>query len=365
MLVIPFATVSIPIGDAVVDDPTAMRRAGDVARSNAAAPVLKVKGLKTHFRLDAGTLTAVDGVSFEVHARKVLCVVGESGSGKSVMARSVLRLVDSPGRIVGGSVHFHGQDLMTLSEKEMEHIRGDRISLIFQNPMTSLNPALTVGEQVAEGIVTHKGSSWAAARKRALELFDLVGIPDGTRRYSDLPHQFSGGMRQRILIAAAIACEPDVIIADEPTTALDVTIQAQILKLLKSIQERLGSSLIMITHDLGVVAAIADEVAIMYAGRIVEQSPVHTIFANPRHPYTRGLIGAMRSLEAGEGRFAAISGAPLVPINRPKGCSFAPRCTDRIARCGEIDPQPEAMNPGHLVACIRVREVATLKGEAL
>ncbi len=228
--------------------------------------------------------------------------------------------------------------------------------MVFQNPMTSLNPAFSVGVQVAESIVLHQKVSRAAARARAEELLDMVGIPDARRRYDDYPHQFSGGMRQRILIAAAIACNPDVLIADEPTTALYVTIQAQILKLLKKLQEELHNALILITHDLGVVAVIADDVAVKYAGRIVEQAPVDTIFNDPRHPYTQGLIAAMRSIETTGQPLAAIKGLPMVPINRPAGCSFAPRCGRKIDRCAVVDPALDTIAPDHAVACIRARE---------
>jgi oligopeptide/dipeptide ABC transporter ATP-binding protein len=318
--------------------------------------VLAVENLTTQFSLKAGTLVAVDDVSFSVKAGRVLCIVGESGSGKSVMARSIMRLIDPPGRITAGRVNFRNHDLLELDEREMEAIRGDRLSMVFQNPMTSLNPAFSVGEQVAEGIVLHQKMSRAHARTRAADLLDMVGIPDARRRFDDYPHQFSGGMRQRILIAAAIACSPDVLIADEPTTALDVTIQAQILKLLKRLQDELHNALILITHDLGVVAVIADDVAVMYAGRIVEQAPVATIFSAPRHPYTKGLIAAMRSIESVGQPLAAIRGLPLMPINRPAGCSFALRCYRRIDRCTVTDPAVEVIAPGHAVACLRARE---------
>ena len=318
--------------------------------------VLAVENLTTQFSLKAGTLIAVDDVSFLVRAGRVLCIVGESGSGKSVTARSILRLIDPPGRITSGRLKFRGRDLFELDEKGMDAIRGDRLSMVFQNPMTSLNPAFSAGEQVAESIVQHRKVSWAEARARAEELLEMVGIPDARRRYDDYPHQFSGGMRQRILIAAAIACSPDVLIADEPTTALDVTIQAQILKLLKRLQDELHNALILITHDLGVVAVIADDVAVMYAGRIVEQAPVATLFNDPRHPYTQGLIAAMRSIEATGEPLAAIKGLPMVPINRPPGCSFAPRCNRKIDRCTMADPAIETIAPGHTVACLRARD---------
>ncbi len=331
-----------------------IRTAGKIAVLH--EKVLSVENLTTHFSLKAGTLVAVDNVSFSVGAGRVLCIVGESGSGKSVTARSIMRLIDPPGKIVSGHLRFRGRDLMELDDSAMEAIRGDRLGMVFQNPMTSLNPAFSVGVQVAESIVLHQKVSRAAARARAEELLDMVGIPDARRRYDDYPHQFSGGMRQRILIAAAIACNPDVLIADEPTTALDVTIQAQILKLLKKLQEELHNALILITHDLGVVAVIADDVAVMYAGRIVEQAPVDTIFNDPRHPYTQGLIAAMRSIETTGQPLAAIKGLPMVPINRPAGCSFAPRCGRKIDRCAVVDPALDTIAPDHAVACIRARE---------
>ncbi|MGE0241075.1 MAG: ABC transporter ATP-binding protein [Parvibaculaceae bacterium] len=318
--------------------------------------VLAVENLTTQFFLKAGRLDAVTDVSFTVKAGRVLCIVGESGSGKSVTARSIMRLIDPPGRIAGGRLLLRGRNLLDLGEKDMEAIRGDRLSMIFQNPMTSLNPAFSVGEQIAEGIVLHRKLSRTEARRQAEELLDMVGIPDAARRYDDYPHRFSGGMRQRILIAAAIACNPDVLIADEPTTALDVTIQAQILKLLKRLQDELRNALILITHDLGVVAVIADDVAVMYAGRIVEQAPVATIFAHPIHPYTRGLIAAMRSIETVGEPLAAIKGMPMVPIDRPPGCAFAPRCTRRVERCTMADPAVETIAPDHTVACFRARE---------
>jgi len=261
------------------------------------ATVLKVKNLKTHFKLRTGTLKAVDGLSFEVEPGRVLCIVGESGSGKSVTAQSIMRLIEQPGRIVDGSIQYRDQDLLTLSESEVEKLRGNRIGMIFQDPMTSLNPVFTIGEQITETIVAHQGVKKNEARTRAVELLRLVGIPEPEGRLNDYPHQFSGGMRQRVLIAIAIACEPDLLIADEPTTALDVTIQAQILKLLAAVQKKLHSAMILITHDLGVVSAMADEVLVMYSGRMVEFGDVETIFRNPRHPYTVGLLESIIKLD--------------------------------------------------------------------
>jgi oligopeptide/dipeptide ABC transporter ATP-binding protein len=326
-----------------------------------AAPILKVEGLKTQFRLRAGVLTAVDGLSFTLEPGKVLCIVGESGSGKSVTAQSILRLVEPPGRVVEGRVLYRDQDLLALSERAMERIRGDRICMVFQDPMTSLNPVFAIGEQIAEGLRAHQGLDRAAARARAIELLRLVGIPNPEQRCDDYPHQFSGGMRQRALIAAAIACEPDILIADEPTTALDVTIQAQILKLLADLQKRLNSAMILITHDLGVVANLADQVLVMYAGRMAEYGDVEAVFGDPKHPYTIGLMNSIIRLE--EPRDAAlrsIPGAPLVPINLPPGCGFRFRCARAVERCGRETPLPRIDRRGHAFAC---HVVAAEEGE--
>ena len=313
--------------------------------------LLEVRGLETRFATRRGALHAVDGLSFRLEAGRVLCIVGESGSGKSVTARSIMRLVGPPGRIVGGEVLLQGRDLLRLEEREMREIRGDRVAMIFQNPLTALNPGLTVGEQVAEGLILHRGMDRAAARGETRELLRKVGIPAAEERLDEYPARFSGGMRQRILIAAAIACDPELLIADEPTTALDVTMQAQILRLLKTLQEETGSGLIMITHDLGVVAAIADEVLVMYAGRAVEQGPVETIFSAPRHPYTIGLIDAARALEDIERPIWPIPGAPAVALGARQGCAFAPRCAYASERCRQSVPPLEALSPQHRVAC--------------
>jgi len=317
-----------------------------------AEPILTVEGLKTHFKLREGVLKAVDGVSFSVDADEVLCIVGESGSGKSVTAQSILRLIDPPGQIVEGQIRYRDQDLMTLSEREMEKIRGDRIGMIFQDPMTSLNPVFTIGEQIAEGLREHLDMSKKAAKARAIELLRSVGIPNPEERYKDYPHHFSGGMRQRALIAAAIACEPDILIADEPTTALDVTIQAQILKLLADVQKRLNSALILITHDLGVVASMADRVMVMYAGEMVEYGDVKTIFEQPKHPYTIGLMNSVIRLDdQRDAELRSIPGTPLVPINPPPGCSFRSRCNAAHGPCETQKPSPQTIADGHLVSC--------------
>ncbi len=315
-------------------------------------PVLRVDDLRTHFRLRTGTLKAVDGISFELHPGRVLCIVGESGSGKSVTAQSIMRLIQPPGRIVGGAMSFHDQDLLALTERQMEDLRGNRIGMIFQDPMTSLNPVFTIGEQIVETIVAHRGVNKEKARGRAVELMRLVGIPEPERRLTDYPHQFSGGMRQRVLIAIAIACEPDILIADEPTTALDVTIQAQILRLLSDIQKKLGSAMILITHDLGVVSAMADDVLVMYSGRMVEYGDVKTIFRKPRHPYTVGLLDSIIRLDdSRESELRSISGLPPVPIDPPPGCAFRDRCDRAIALCGERDPAPVETRTGSTAVC--------------
>ncbi len=313
--------------------------------------LLEVDNLETRFASGRGEVRAVDGLSFRLEAGRVLCIVGESGSGKSVTARSVMRLVQPPGRIAGGSIRLGGQDLLALSEREMRALRGDRLAMIFQNPLTALNPGLTVGEQVAEGLILHRGMDRRSARREAMELLRKVGTPAAEERLDEYPARFSGGMRQRILIAAAIACGPELLIADEPTTALDVTMQAQILRLLKTLQAETGSGLIMITHDLGVVAAIADEVLVMYAGRAVEQGPVETIFEDPRHPYTIGLIETAQALEDVERPIVPIPGSPPVTLGERIGCAFAPRCRFAEARCRNEVPPLEALAADHRVAC--------------
>ena len=316
------------------------------------APILKVDDLKTHFRLRTGTLKAVDGLSFEVEAGRVLCIVGESGSGKSVTAQSIMRLIEPPGRIVDGAISFRDQDLLALTERQMEDLRGNRIGMIFQDPMTSLNPVFTIGEQIVETIVAHTSLSGGDARARAVELMRLVGIPEPEGRLADYPHQFSGGMRQRVLIAIAIACEPDILIADEPTTALDVTIQAQILRLLSDIQRKLGSAMILITHDLGVVSAMADEVLVMYSGRMVEYGDVKTIFRSPRHPYTLGLLDSIIKLDdTRDSELRSISGLPPIPIDPPPGCAFRDRCVRALEICGERDPPWVETATGSTAVC--------------
>jgi peptide/nickel transport system ATP-binding protein len=324
--------------------------------------VLDVKGLQTVFFTASGLFRAVDDVSFKVRRGETLAIVGESGCGKSVTALSVMRLVpDPPGRIVGGSIVLEGTDLLDLDQDEMRKIRGNRISMIFQEPMTSLNPVMRIGDQITEAVRLHRAMSQKEAWKQAVEMLRLVRIPVPERRVLEYPHQLSGGMRQRAMIAMALACRPALLIADEPTTALDVTIQAQILQLILELQKELGMGLILITHDLGVVAQTAQRVIVMYAGKKVEEADVETLFANPKHPYTRGLmasIPAVLSLGAKAGtRLVEIPGMVPSLTNLPKGCAFAPRCELAIARCREEYPPLEAQGEDHLAACWRAREL--------
>ena len=322
---------------------------------NATAPLLEIDGLKTHFFTRDGVVRAVDGVSFAVHPGETLAVVGESGCGKSVTSLSIMRLIASPpGRTVAGRVLFQGRDLLELSEAEMRAVRGNEISMIFQEPMTSLNPVLTIGRQIAEALQLHRGLARGAALARTIEMLKLVHIPEAERRLGEYPHQLSGGMRQRVMIAMALACGPRLLIADEPTTALDVTIQAQILDLMRELQEKTGAAMVLITHDLGVVAETAQRVVVMYAGRKVEEASVDELFAHPRHPYTRGLILSIPRLgdaAGGRKRLAEISG--VVPSLREQipGCLFAPRCAYATERCRREYPPLEEKGSGHWVAC--------------
>lgn len=314
--------------------------------------LLEIKDLKTRFFMDDGVIPAVDGVSLTVNRGETLAVVGESGSGKSITALSVMRLVPQPqGRIVAGKILFEGRDLLTLPEREMRDIRGNRISMIFQEPMTSLNPVYRVGHQIAESLVTHRGMSPREARERAIEMLRLTGIPAPEKRVDDFPHQMSGGMRQRVMIAMALCCQPQLLIADEPTTALDVTIQAQILDLMLELQEKMGTAIILITHDLAVVAETADRAAVMYCGRVMEEAPVGELFTRPLHPYTEGLLASIPRLDQRVDRLYAIDG--VVPDLRylPPGCAFAPRCPRREFRCTREAPDLVTVAPGHRVAC--------------
>jgi len=314
------------------------------------APLLEVRGLTTEFAGARRAVCAVDGVSFDIRRGEILALAGESGSGKSVTALSILRLVPPPGRIVSGSVAFEGRDLLTLDEPALRRVRGARIGFVFQEPMTALNPVFTVGAQIAEALEVHGLATGPAARTRAVELLDAVRIPDAASRACDYPHQFSGGMRQRALIAAAIACRPPLVIADEPTTALDATVQADILDLLAAMRQDIGLSLLLITHDLGIVARVADRVAVMYAGRLVETGPTTAVLASPKHPYTRGLLASIPGHIPGR-RLEAIPGAVPDLAALPPGCAFAPRCPDRFDVCGGPRPDAYTVSPGHTARC--------------
>ncbi|HWH42408.1 MAG TPA: ABC transporter ATP-binding protein [Usitatibacter sp.] len=319
------------------------------------APLLEVDDLRTHFFTRDGVVRAVDGVSFAIQPGETLALVGESGCGKSVTSLSIMRLIASPpGRVVSGAVRFNGRDLLRLSEPEMRKVRGNEISMIFQEPMTSLNPVLTIGRQIAETLVLHRAMSRADAMARAVELLRLVHIPEPARRATEYPHQMSGGMRQRVMIAMALACDPKLLIADEPTTALDVTIQAQILDLMRELQAKTGAAILLITHDLGVVAEMAQRVVVMYAGRKVEEAPVGELFARPRHPYTRGLMNSMPRLGASHGARDRLQEIPgMVPSLREPlvGCAFAARCAYAVEGCRAEVPAFEPKAPGHAVAC--------------
>jgi oligopeptide transport system ATP-binding protein len=317
------------------------------------ASLLQVRDLTTRFRADGGWVTAVDSVSFDVGAGETVAIVGESGSGKSVTALSILRLIPSPpGRIERGEVVFDGVDLLTLDDAGIRAIRGDKIAMVFQEPMSSLNPSLTIGMQVGEPISLHRRAPWVVAYEKARELLDRVRIPDAANRERTWPHQFSGGMRQRAMIAMALACDPRLIIADEPTTALDVTVQAQILDLLKNQVVGAGTALILITHDLGVVARYADRVVVMYGGRIVETAPARALYRAPRHPYTRGLMASIPRLDGDVGlRLVQIDGQPPDLARLPVGCAFAPRCPSAMARCGLERPALTAVGDRHSKAC--------------
>ena len=339
------------------------RKQSAAAAANA-VPLLDVHDLHTQFDTPAGVVRAVDGVSYSLRSGETLGVVGESGCGKSVTALSILRLVSSPpGRIAGGAIRFEGTDLLTLSESEMEKVRGNRISMIFQEPMTSLNPLLTVGRQISEAVALHQCLSQRAAMDRAVDMLRRVHIPEPEQRVHAFPHQLSGGMRQRVMIAMALSCNPKVLIADEPTTALDVTIQAQILDLMRELRDTLGTAIILITHDMGVVAENADRVVVMYAGRKVEEAPVDELFERPAHPYTRGLLGSIPSLDLvgrvprGRSRLNEIKGMVPSLFNLPKGCSFAPRCAMATEHCHAVAPKLELHRTGHWVACWRAGEV--------
>jgi oligopeptide/dipeptide ABC transporter ATP-binding protein len=319
------------------------------------APILEIRGLVTSFTTRAGVIRAVTGVDLEVGRGEIVGLVGESGCGKSVTSLSILGLIRSPGRVEAGTVRFDGQDLLTLPDKELRQIRGDRIAMIFQQPQSSLNPVMKVGDQISEVLELHRDMKRAAARDRAVDLMRKVGIPDPQRRLDNYPFEMSGGMAQRVMIAMALACEPELLIADEPTTALDVTIQAQILDLMRTLQRETGTAIILITHDLGVVAEMCDRVAVMYAGEVVEQADVRRIFSDPRHPYTQGLIGAVPVPGEIREELATIPGSVPNLIALPGGCRFAPRCTARVEHGNVLaeraHPELRSWQQGHLVRC--------------
>jgi peptide/nickel transport system ATP-binding protein len=316
--------------------------------------LLDVRALKTFFQVEGGEFPAVDGISFSIDPGRTLGIVGESGCGKSVTALSIMGLVPRPpGRIAGGEILFDGVDLLRLSNAALRELRGNRISMIFQEPMTSLNPVLTVGEQIVEGILRHRSMSRDAAKELAIEMLRMVHISSPEQRFGDYPHRLSGGMRQRVMVAMALACKPKLLIADEPTTALDVTIQAQILDLMRTLREETGTAIILITHDLGVVAELADDVVVMYAGRIVERATVAALFAEPQHPYTVGLLGSIPRLDIEQDRLAAIEGQVPNPLAPVTGCRFHPRCPFVIERCRHEDPPLFDLGNGHESACWR------------
>jgi peptide/nickel transport system ATP-binding protein len=317
-------------------------------------PLLEVKDLSVSFFTSRGEVRALDKVSFSVAAGRLTGLVGESGSGKTVSALSIMRLLPDNARIIGGSISLEEWELLRLSEAEMRAIRGARIAMIFQEPMTSLNPVFTIGSQVGEAIRLHQRTNRRETRARTVEALRMVGIPDPERRVDDYPHQLSGGMRQRVMIAMALACNPQLLIADEPTTALDVTIQAQILDLIRDLQSRLGLAVILITHDLGIVAQYADDVTILYAARVMERTSAAELFRNPLCPYTKALFDALPGMDSGRRRLQAIPGVVPTPINPPSGCRFHPRCPIAVEDCSQIDPPLEEKIPGHYVSCIRV-----------
>jgi peptide/nickel transport system ATP-binding protein len=314
-------------------------------------PLLLVQGLRTHFFTNDGVVRAVDGVDLTIHRGETLGVVGESGCGKSITSLSIMQLLAKPGRTVAGTIRFEGRNLLELPPDEVAALRGNEIAMIFQEPMTSLNPVFRVGDQIAESIQKHMGWDEAAAKLRCIELFELVGIPSPDRRVEDYPHQLSGGLRQRVMIAMALANRPKLLIADEPTTALDVTIQAQILELIKRLKDYEDMAVMMITHDLGVIAEMAQTVAVMYAGKIVERAPVVTLFKNPQHPYTQGLLASIPSPDKIGRRLDVIKGVVPHPLNLPPGCTFAPRCPHKFEPCDSAFPALDGTEPSHDVAC--------------
>jgi peptide/nickel transport system ATP-binding protein len=350
----PPATLGVNLDETTVEEilPASARRP---RKERGDTPLLQVKGLRTSFYTRDGEVRAVDGIDFHVDRGEIMGLVGESGCGKSVTSLSIMGLVGRPGRVEAGEVLFDGRDLLKIGQDEMRKLRGDRLSMIFQQPQSSLNPVWDVGRQIGEVLEIHRGMKRGPARQRALELLKMVGIPDPARRLNAYPHEMSGGMAQRVMIAMALACEPELLIADEPTTALDVTIQAQILDLMRNLREQTGTAIILITHDLGVVAEMCDRVAVMYAGEIVEQTDVNSLFRLPRHPYTRGLIGSIPVVGDTREELSVIPGNVPSLIDVPKGCRFAPRCASRVAEDNamaiDVHPGLHVLEPGHEVRC--------------
>ncbi len=329
------------------------------------ATLLEVKGLTTQFFTQDGVVHAVNGISYKLDEGETLAIVGESGCGKSVGVMSLIKLIPQPpGKIVAGEVWFDGKDLLQMTDDEIRQVRGNRIAMIFQDPMTSLNPVLTIGQQITEALQLHLGMNKEQARRRAAELLALVGIPGAESRLDDYPHQFSGGMRQRVMIAMGLSCNPQLLIADEPTTALDVTIQAQIVEIVKELKRKIGMAIIWITHDLGVVAGLAERVIVMYAGQIVEEAEVHELYTKPHHPYTLGLLRSIPRLDLGKGeKLIPIDGLPPDLVDMPKGCPFAARCEYRIDKCMTENPPAEYVTPAHRVACWRWEHVIATQAE--
>ena len=328
--------------------------------------LLEVKNLKTYFYTDDGVAKAVDDVSFALDSGETLGLVGESGCGKSVSALSIMRLIaQPPGKIVSGEILFKGKDILKIPEKEMQDIRGNDIGMIFQEPMTSLNPVFTCGNQIEEAVILHQKLSKEEAKVKAIEMLKLVGIPAPEQRYNEYPHQLSGGMRQRIMIAMALSCNPEILIADEPTTALDVTVQAQILELINKLQRELGMAVIMITHDLGVIAEVSTRVAVMYASKVAEYGNVDQIFYNPKHPYTISLLNSIPKLNKGKSRLATIEGNVPAPTHYPKGCHFCTRCSFAIEKCWNEEPPVVQIEPEHTASCWRVNEIDKFKEQLL
>ncbi len=338
--------------------PLTLRKVGREDMKN----ILEVKDLTTYFFTDKGTVKAVDGVSYTMKEGQTLGIVGESGCGKSINAMSILHLIEKPGKIVKGSIKFNGEELVGIDEAKMRHYRGNEISMIFQEPMTSLNPVFRVGQQISESLILHQKMTKEEARKKSIELLKKVGIPRAEKIVDDYPHQLSGGMRQRVMIAMALACNPKILIADEPTTALDVTIQAQILGLMNELQKETNTAIMLITHDLGVVAQMAHHVLVMYAGKVVESAPVVELFKNPKHPYTQGLLASVPNLEENKARLNSIDGVVPNPFELPEGCYFAPRCKHAMDICKKEHPGTYEINGEHAACCFLYSEEYSKEG---